>query len=178
MPDELTSLMQLCNADCVILSKNNRQLTDNARLSTSFNLIDVGHAIENATANFQTSFPQGSDATVACRKAGLLLFTSGTTGPPKGALHSMADFHAECVQVQKSYDLSAGDLMLDCSGFVNWRVTLTFMLSQLIAGGCVELCNKLFSPDWFWQRVKHGSIDIVTLTPRTLDLLAKHFLVI
>ena len=175
MSEELASLMKLCHADYVISSEKHQQSPESTPLSESFNIINVDHITENQAPISRDDRIQKSVSNIAYHKAGLLLFTSGTTGPPKGALHSIADFYAECVQIKESFNLRRSDVMLDCSGFVNWRVTLSFMLAQLISGGCIELCSKLFNQAWFWDRVKQGNIDCVTSTPRLLDGMAKQF---
>ena len=175
MPDELAYLVKLCNADCVISNAKNQQSAESARLSASFNIVNVDYIIKNTVVTTQALLIQEKNSKVTCDKAGLVLFTSGTTGPPKGALYSIKCFYAMCTQLKDTFNLNAADVMLELSGFVNWMVTLKFMLTQLIAGGRIELCSKLFSEAWFWERVKQGRIDCITLTPKRLNGLAKHF---
>ena len=107
-------------------------------------------------------------------KAGVLLFTSGTTGFPKGVLHSSKSFYIGTQNLQKSFDLTQQDLML-ASSPTHWIGGLAFVLSTLVAGGCIEECSLRFNPGWFWERVKKGDVTYIVTSPTLLDALAKYY---
>lgn len=43
-----------------------------------------------------------------------ILFTSGSTGPPKGVLYTHETFATQCAMIQREYDIRPGDIDLAC----------------------------------------------------------------
>lgn len=39
----------------------------------------------------------------------------------------------------------------------------------MYAGTCVEFCNAVYTPDWFWGRIKKGDVTCMFASPSVLD---------
>ena len=107
-------------------------------------------------------------------KAAVLLFTSGSTGPPKGVLHSCRSLRAASEQLRGVLALGSKDVSLEYAA-VHWSGGLSSMLTILMAGGCLELCSAVFSPAWFWTRVEEGDVTFILTPPALLDHLGRYF---
>ena len=107
-------------------------------------------------------------------KAALVLFTSGTTRAPKGVLHTRQSIYNGAKQGQEAWDLRPEDLFLQFQ-LVHWSGGISFMLSVLLAGGCIEHCKTVFSPSWFWDRMEKGNVTFFSSTPPMYLKLAQYF---
>lgn len=90
---------------------------------------------------------------------GLLLYTSGTTNLPKGVLHSRETVYKQCKAVS---GLDPDGLYL-CSSALHHMSGLTSFLSCLCHPMPVEMCQPVFSPDWFWERMQAQDVTMVLL---------------
>lgn len=107
-------------------------------------------------------------------KGGVLFFTSGTTGSPKGVLHSQASLYAGSTRTQNPGAGGPQGVFLSHSP-VHWIAGVNSPLAILLKGACVEICNKVFSPAWFWERIGRGDVTTVFASPTLLKSLAEHF---
>lgn len=89
---------------------------------------------------------------------GVVIFTSGTTGPPKGALLPLAAItdgalsFAEQMQVCETDTCQHLLPVHHATGI--WVTFFPFILT----GACIEFKSGSFSPEWTWNRWKEGGI--------------------
>ncbi|MFV2073780.1 MAG: class I adenylate-forming enzyme family protein [Thermoanaerobaculales bacterium] len=98
-----------------------------------------------------------------------LMFTSGTTGTPKGAL---ATHRARMLWVSNAvalYGLSADDVYLSVMPQVH-SAGLTFALMHLYVGGTVEILRD-FDPDDFLQLVERHGVTSSLAVPSMLTMI-------
>lgn len=98
----------------------------------------------------------------------VLLFTSGTTGPPKGVLHSRRGAIAGFRAGMNKLGLSSQDTWLLQSP-VHWAAGFWQSFVTVAAGACVEFCANAFNPDWLMERMSVGDVSCLFLTPALLD---------
>jgi long-chain acyl-CoA synthetase len=100
---------------------------------------------------------------VAAREAGLVLFTSGTTGEPKAALHSFPRL-LEKYRPRRPARRTLTFLLLDHIGGIN---TLFHVLSN---GGSIVTVRQR-SPDAICAAIERHRVELLPTTPTFLNLL-------
>ncbi|KAK5946308.1 hypothetical protein PMZ80_000450 [Knufia obscura] len=89
---------------------------------------------------------------------GVVIFTSGTTGPPKGALlplGSITDGALSFAEQMKVRDTDTCQHLLPVHHATGiWVTFFPFILT----GACIEFKSGGFSPEWLWNRWKQGGI--------------------
>lgn len=114
----------------------------------------------------QTTRLNNDKAPINPEKGLVLLLTSGTTGPPKGVLHSRKSILAGARNLPSMYSLSSSstEIALLPQSFL-WIAGISFYCGYLLAGASVELCESILSPHFFWERIKAGGITVFSSTP-------------
>ena len=102
-----------------------------------------------------TGFKTGSEAKIQWEKdfthQALVLFTSGTTGHPKGAMLSLKNLIVNAQGIQKWLRIGENDTFLVVLPLHHINST-TFCLSILLAGGTIAIPPS-YSNSHFWQQV-------------------------
>ncbi|KAK5943762.1 hypothetical protein PMZ80_004771 [Knufia obscura] len=106
-----------------------------------------------------------SDAYLDINKSGLVIFTSGTTGPPKGAVKRRGFLYDVATIFADAYDMREGDLVLHVLPVHHATgVTLT-LLPFLFSGACIEFRSGGFDAAWTWERIKRADLDFFSGVP-------------
>jgi len=71
----------------------------------------------------------------------LLLYTSGTTGKPKGALHTQGSLGANLAALAQAWRLSSGDRLLHCLPLHHLHGIAVGVMGALLAGVTLDLCD-------------------------------------
>ena len=89
---------------------------------------------------------------------GVVIFTSGTTGPPKGALLPLAaitDGALSFAEQMKVCETDTCQHLLPVHHATGIWVTF---FPFILMGACIEFKSSSFSPEWTWNRWKQGDI--------------------
>lgn len=107
-----------------------------------------------------------SDAYQPLNSPGMIIFTSGTTGPPKGAVKRRGFFLDVASMFADIYDMREGDRVLHVLPVHHATgVTLT-LLPFLYVGGMIEFRSSGgFDPSWTWERFAKGDLDFFSGVP-------------
>jgi malonyl-CoA/methylmalonyl-CoA synthetase len=90
---------------------------------------------------------------------GVVIFTSGTTGPPKGSVMRRAYTYDGALAVADHYKLTEDDVMLHVLPVHHATgVGITFF-PYLISGACIEFRSGGFDEVWMWERWREGALN-------------------
>ena len=103
------------------------------------------------------------------RQAALVVFTSGSTGAPKGVVVAHGAFHSKIEQIDSMLRLSRGDRTLLVLN-INFSFGLWVSLLTLLRGGTL-LMRSRFEPDGFLQALVEHRITRVGMVPTMMRVL-------
>lgn len=109
--------------------------------------------------------PEGTYANTAANDPGYLIFTSGTSGTPKGVLHAQRAIWGRRPMYEGWYGITRDDVMLHTGAF-NWTYTLGTGLFDPFANGCTSVVYTGEKDDGVWARLiaEHG-VTIMASVP-------------
>ena len=115
-------------------------------------------------ADPDTAKPVRSDAHA------LLMYTSGTTGMPKGVLLTHAQLAYNAAAIATEHELGAQDRVLAVLPLYHINAFVVTMLAPLASGGSLVLADK-FSVGRFWPQVARNACTWINLVPTMVSYL-------
>ena len=135
----------------------------------------------DATAIFEQSRPDGLDAlsmsndaaetklhNVAPADHALLMYTSGTTGRPKGVVHSHASLLAGGWTTAIAHALTADDRGLCVLPIYHINGLCVTVMGALVSGGSLAMCAR-FSAGKFWAQAEHSGATWFSVVPTIIS---------
>lgn len=96
---------------------------------------------------------------------GVVIFTSGTTGPPKGSVMRRAYTFDGALAVADHYRVTQDDILLHLLP-VHHATGLGIMFFPfLVSGALIEFRSGSFSPEWTWNRWAQGGLTFFSGVP-------------
>lgn len=109
-----------------------------------------------------TAEPMGADDIL------MILYTSGTTGKPKGTVHSHAGFLVKAAQdMSHAFDVRQGDVIFWVTD-LGWIMGTWLILSGLCLGATVAMYDGAADfpgPDRLWQFIDRHAVSMFGVTP-------------
>lgn len=106
---------------------------------------------------------------------GLVIFTSGTTGPPKGAILRKAAITDGPVAQARILRLTDQDTLLHCLPVHHATgIWINFFLF-LQAGACIEFKSGAFDPKWTWDRFRQGTLTYFSGVPTVYMRMMRYY---
>jgi long-chain acyl-CoA synthetase len=102
--------------------------------------------------------------------AALLMYTSGTTGVPKGVLLTQSQLAHNAAAIGAEHQLGAQDRVLAVLPLYHINAFVVTMLAPLASGGSLALADK-FSVGRFWQQVARNGCSWINLVPTMVSYL-------
>lgn len=96
---------------------------------------------------------------------GLVIFTSGTTGPPKAAVKRRAFLNDAAMAVADMYGMSSDDVVLHVLPVHHATGIGITLLPFLLVGACIEFRTGGFDAAWMWERWKMGGLTFFSGVP-------------
>ncbi|KIW69996.1 hypothetical protein PV04_02308 [Phialophora macrospora] len=106
---------------------------------------------------------------------GIVIFTSGTTGLPKGAVMRRSYVHETALAIGEGFDVSHNDVLLHVLPVHHTTGLQTSFFVFLVAGACIEFKRGGFDPAWVWNRWVGGGLTIFSAVPTILLRLQWHY---
>jgi malonyl-CoA/methylmalonyl-CoA synthetase len=106
---------------------------------------------------------------------GLVIFTSGTTGRPKGAVMRRSYVHETALAIGEGYDVDHNDVLLHVLPVHHTTGLGTSFFPYLNAGACIEFKRGSFDPAWVWDRWLQGGLTVFSAVPTHFLRLKWHY---
>ncbi|MFQ3580997.1 MAG: class I adenylate-forming enzyme family protein [Chloracidobacterium sp.] len=100
----------------------------------------------------------------------LIVYTSGTTGPPKGVVLTQANLLLDAQALRDWHRVMPDDALMCVLPIHHVNGIVVTLLTPLVAGARTVLNHK-FSPMTFWQRIARERVRIVSVVPTLLAFL-------
>ncbi|MDQ5863089.1 MAG: AMP-binding protein, partial [Actinomycetota bacterium] len=146
--------------------------TDGAATSGS-----VGEQGTTAAEDFESVLAAGSDQyvdeAVGLDDGAMILYTSGTTGHPKGALLTHGNIVWNCMNVVVDFDFASTDVALMISPMFHVASLNMGVLPTLLKGGTVVLEPK-FDPMRTLELIEKHRATTISGVPTTYQMLCEH----
>lgn len=150
---------------------------DNSHGAASRGGLAVRGADGAAVEGFEDVVASGSDRPidepVTLDDGAMILYTSGTTGRPKGALLTHGNVTWNCINVIVDFDFSSRDVALMISPMFHVASLDMGVLPTLLKGGTVILESR-FDPGRILALIEQYSVTTMSGVPTTYQLICEH----
>lgn len=106
---------------------------------------------------------------------GIVIFTSGTTGKPKGVVLRRAFILDTALTLADGYEITADDVVLHVLPVHHVTGLGASFFTFLVTGACVEFRSGSFDAAWIWQRWRQGGITCFSGVPTIFMRLQWYF---
>jgi long-chain acyl-CoA synthetase len=100
----------------------------------------------------------------------LIVYTSGTTGPPKGVVLCHRNLLADARGIADWHRLGPGDRLMCVLPIHHVNGIVVTLMTPLWCGGSVVL-NRKFRTETFWERLATEGVQVVSVVPTLLQYL-------
>ena len=139
--------------------------------------IQVGGAPIPGVEDYETVVASGNpdyhDRTVALEDPAMILYTSGTTGHPKGAVLTHGNLTWNCFNALVDYGIGSGERVLLISPMFHVASLSMGALPVLLQGGTVIL-HERFEPGEVLRTVQTDRVTMLSGVPTTFQMLQEH----
>ncbi|WP_432398388.1 acyl-CoA synthetase [Pseudarthrobacter sp. L19] len=133
----------------------------------------AGAAVEDYEQALAAGSPDAPDVSVTLDDGAMILYTSGTTGSPKGALLTHGNITWNCINVLVDFDFSSADVALMISPMFHVASLDMGVLPTLLKGGTVVL-EARFDPRRTLELIQRHRATTLSGVPTTFQMLCEH----
>ena len=158
-PRDLRALLQACRAELVIVDARSDQIADSLPGALS-----IAGLLAPAPLH-----PSDSVAAPSADDTAVLIFTSGTTGQPKGVMLSHANLSANVCAIQQTLPMQADDITLCVLPF-HYAYGGSVLHTHLTLGATLVLENSFMYPQRIVQRMAEREVTAFYGVPSSFYL--------
>lgn len=115
----------------------------------------------------------GNDATATLDDEALLVYTSGTTGTPKGVILSQYNLLVDAQGIGQWQAITGNQRTMCVLPIHHVNGIVVTIMAPLYAGGSTVL-NRRFSASRFWERIVREGVNVVSVVPTLLQFLIEY----
>jgi len=150
--DELRYVLEDCGARVAVVGEQPRPLVEQLRPT----LHGLAEVVPDAAAwNAPTARPR--EHAIGADDACLMIYSSGTTGRPKGVVHTPANLSASLRALQSCWRVTAEDIVVNALPLFHIHGLSFACLMPLLAGACVRI-EDAFHARQTLDAVGHGTV--------------------
>jgi len=143
---------------------------------TDLAMVPILPNLPTTPSRFPHEICMTSDPPLDDRAPGLIIFTSGTTGRPKGVVHRRSYTHETALAIGDGYDVDHNDVLLHLLPVHHTTGLGTSFFPFLCAGACIEFRGAgSFDAAWVWNRWLQGGLTVLSAVPTIFMRLKWHF---
>lgn len=173
-PDEIGLALQQSSARFIICRSGQRNKPDLVNADFYPVNCDIVQGLQiSLLVRAAATFVSSETAPVSSRSPALILFTSGTTGRPKGVVLSHSNLLANASFVRDAHHLTSEDIALCVLALFHINGLVVTLLTPLLTGMAVVL-PECFSVEKFWGWVADHRVTWFSVVPTILSLLLSH----
>jgi malonyl-CoA/methylmalonyl-CoA synthetase len=162
--EELLYVLEDSGTELILADKELRELLPQSKVKTAFPDFN-GTFTDTFPANYTTPFSTDP---------ALMLYTSGTTGKPKGVVHSHASLSAQVNTLIHAWEWSENDHILHFLPLHHTHGIINKWLCALLSGATCEMMDR-FDADTVWKRISSGRINLLMAVPTIYVKLIESF---
>jgi long-chain acyl-CoA synthetase len=136
-------------------------------------IIQVGGEKQPAYPHFQTLLDEqpdtlDNDDPTTLDDESLLVYTSGTTGPPKGVVLTQYNMLVDAYGISGAQGITGNQRMMCVLPIHHVNGTIVTLVTPLFVGGSTVL-NYRYSSHHFWERLANEHVNVVSVVPTLLQ---------
>lgn len=116
---------------------------------------------------------EGTEATATLEDEALLVYTSGTTGAPKGVLLTQYNMLVDALGISQWQAITGNQRMMCVLPIHHVNGIVATLITPLYVGGSTVL-NRKFTVSSFWDRIAQEHVNIVSFVPTLLQFLLEY----
>ena len=149
-----------------------KDLASNCSISHLIKLEDLSYSNIQETTDTSSFSTESQSTDINGSAPFLIVYTSGTTGRPKGAVLTQENMYWNAINNILSLDLTSYDRILSVLPLFHIGGIGLFALPALLSGGTVIIPNK-FDPEQTLRLVEEEEISVMMGVPTIFDALRK-----
>ncbi len=130
-------------------------------------------ADESGAKSADTPLNKGSDATADLADEALLVYTSGTTGTPKGVILAQYNLLVDAQGISQWQAITGNQRMMCVLPIHHVNGIVVTLMTPMFVGGSTVL-NRRFSVSQFWERIVREQVNVVSVVPTLLQFLVEY----